>query len=57
MADPRDLTNLDALFQTRISQSARKMAHDRAVQDGIKDATWLRKLIYRELGLLKRSRS
>lgn len=49
--DQRDLT---VGIQTRVSPRANEMIRERARQDGIKAATWVRIKIYEALGLMKR---
>lgn len=45
--------DLSELLPTRISSKAKKLIEDRAQKAGIKPATWARRTLYRELGLLE----
>lgn len=49
---PKKKTKLTVLVQTHVSPEVGRMVRERAQASGDKDAAYLRKLIYRDLGLL-----
>lgn len=55
-AAPRDASDLDLseLLSTRVSQQAKKMVKEIARDDGVLPSTWLRRTVYRAIGLIKK---
>lgn len=44
---------LTALIQTRVSAAAKQLVQRRATDAGVKSSTWVRQVLYRELGFIR----
>jgi hypothetical protein len=53
VTEPPPGLDLTELVSTRVSPEAKRLAHERARVAGLPDATWLRNVLYKTLGLTK----